>query len=148
MWKYIAGKIIRNKLTFLGVVAAITGFMIYETCQIKLSYDFARVLPTDDPAYVEYMSFKKKFGEDGNVMVIGFNSTNLFEQKLFNDWGKLNKEIKSIQGIKDVLSISSLFNVSKDDSLSKFNFTPISPGNNYTPADLDSIKTLIYSLPF
>ena len=148
MWKYIAGKIIRNKLTFLGIVAAITAFMIYETSQIKLSYDFARVLPTDDPAYVEYMSFKKKFGEDGNVMVIGYSSPNLFEQQLFNDWSKLNKQVKGIQGIKDVLSITSLFNVSKNDSLNKFDFTQISPGTTYSKAELDSIKALVYSLPF
>lgn len=148
MWKYTAGKILRNKLTFLGVVAAITAFMIYETCQIKLSYDFARVLPNDDPAYVEYMSFKKKFGEDGNVMVIGFANNNLFEQKLFNDWSKLNREIKAIPGIKDVLSLNSLFNVTKNDSLSKFDFRAISPGSSYSKPELDSIKEVIYSLPF
>ena len=97
MWKYAAGKILRNKLTFIGIVAAITAFMVYETCQIELSYDFARVLPDDDPAYVEYMSFKKKFGEDGNVMVIGLSSPNLFGAQLFNDWSRLNREIKSIR---------------------------------------------------
>ncbi|HEX8517137.1 MAG TPA: MMPL family transporter [Bacteroidia bacterium] len=148
MWKYIAGKILRNKVTFILVIAAITGFMVYETCQIKLSYDFAKVLPADDPAYVGYMDFKKKFGEDGNVMVMGFSSPDLFKPELFNDWSSLNSQIKSIQGIKDVLSISSLYNVYRNDSLSKFEFRPISPGNTYSKAELDSIKNLIYSLPF
>jgi predicted RND superfamily exporter protein len=122
--------------------------MIYETCQIKLSYDFARVLPSDDPAYVGYMEFKQKFGEDGNVMVMGFSSPDLFKPELFNDWSKLNSRIKSIQGIKDVLSIASLYNVHRNDSLSKFEFKPISPGSTYSKTELDSIKSLIYSLPF
>jgi uncharacterized protein len=148
MWKYIAGKILRNKFIFTAVVAAITAFMIYETCQIRLSYDFARVLPVDDPAYMDYMSFKKKFGEDGNVMVIGFKSDDLFEAKLFNDWSKLTSDVKSIQGIKDVLSLTSLYNVSRNDSLNKFDFKPISKGNSYSKQELDSIKALIYSLPF
>lgn len=148
MWKYIAGKILRNKLICLAAVGLVTAFMVYETCQIKLSYDFARVLPNDDPAYVEYMNFKKKFGEDGNVMVIGFSSPNLFERELFNDWNTLNKQIKSINGIKDVLCISSLYNVQKNDSLTKFEFKPISPAKNYSQENLDSIKELIYSLPF
>jgi predicted RND superfamily exporter protein len=148
MWKYIAGKILRNKLTCLIAVAAVTAFMIYETCQIKLSYDFARVLPVDDPAYVEYMNFKKKFGEDGNVMVMGFASPNLFKPQLFNDWSKLNKEVKAIPGIKDVLSVTALYNVYRNDSLGKFEFKPLSAGADYTAAQLDSIKAIIYSLPF
>ncbi|MDF2436881.1 MAG: patched family protein [Bacteroidota bacterium] len=148
MWKYIAGKILRNKFIFTAVIAAITAFMIYETCQIRLSYDFARVLPVTDPSYVDYMNFKKKFGEDGNVMVIGFKSDNLFETKLFNDWSRLTSNVKSIQGIKDVLSLTSLYNVNRNDSLNKFEFQPISKGSNYSKEDLDSIKALIYSLPF
>ncbi|MCW3070560.1 MAG: patched family protein [Bacteroidetes bacterium] len=148
MWKYIAGKILRNKLACLIAVGLVTAFMTYETCQIKLSYDFARVLPVDDPAYVEYMSFKKKFGEDGNVMVMGFSSPALFRPQLFNDWNTLNKDIKAISGIKDVLSITSLYNVYRNDSLSKFEFRPVSAGSNYSAAQLDSLKELIYSLPF
>jgi len=148
MWKYIAGKILRNKLICLIAVGLVTAFMTYETCQIKLSYDFARVLPVDDPAYVDYMSFKKKFGEDGNVMVMGFSSPQLFKPQLFNDWNKLNKDIKAISGIKDVLSITSLYNVYRNDSLGKFEFKPLSGDANYTAAQLDSIKEIIYSLPF
>lgn len=148
MWKNIAGKILRNKLAFIAAISIVTAFMIYETCQIKLSYDFARVLPADDPAYVEYMNFKKKFGEDGNVMVIGYSSPDLFQPQLFNEWSNLNKEIKSIQGIKDVLSINSLYNVYRNDSLNKFEFKPVTTENNYSKQQLDSIKELIYSLPF
>jgi uncharacterized protein len=148
MWEYFAGKILRNKLICLSVISAITAFMIYETCQIKLSYDFAKVLPADDPSYVGYMDFKKKFGEDGNVMVIGFSSPDLFETKLFNDWSKLNSDIKSIKGIKEVLSLASLYNVSRNDSLNKFDFKPITPEGPYSAAQLDSIQQLIYSLPF
>lgn len=148
MWKYIAGKILRNKLICIIAISIVTLFMIYETCQIKLSYDFARVLPADDPAYVEYMNFKKKFGEDGNVMVMGYSSPNLFQPQLFNEWSKLNKQIKSIPGIKDVLSINSLYNVYRNDSLHKFEFKPVTTGNDYTKQQLDSIRELIYSLPF
>jgi predicted RND superfamily exporter protein len=148
MWEYFAGKILRNKLICIAVISAITAFMIYETCQIKLSYDFAKVLPADDPSYMGYMDFKKKFGEDGNVMVIGFSSPDLFEPKLFNDWSKLNSDIKSIKGIKEVLSLASLYNVYRNDSLNKFEFKPITPDASYSGVQLDSIQQLVYSLPF
>jgi len=148
MWKFVANLILKNKIAFIAILAVITSFMIYETCKITLSYDFARVLPTDDPTYDEYVKFKKRFGEDGNVMVIGFQDTRLFSQDVFNDWSNLNKEVKSINGIKEVLSISSLYNLYKNDSANRFDFKPISPKSTYTQAELDSIKTLIYGLPF
>ena len=148
MWKFAANLILKNKIAFIVLLALITSFMVYETCKITLSYDFARVLPTDDPTYDEYVKFKKRFGEDGNVMVIGFQDTRLFSQDVFNDWSNLNKEVKSINGIKDVLSISSLYNLYKNDSANKFDFKPISPKSNYTQSELDSIKSLIYTLPF
>ncbi len=148
MWKFTANLILKNKISFIVFLSVITSFMIYETSKITLSYDFARVLPIDDPTYDEYVTFKKRFGEDGNVMVIGFQDTRLFSQDVFNDWSNLNKEVKSINGIKDVLSISSLYNLYRNDSLNKFDFKPISPKSSYTQTELDSIKSLIYALPF
>ncbi|MDQ3047518.1 MAG: MMPL family transporter [Bacteroidota bacterium] len=148
MWNYLAGLILRNKIACIILLAIITAFMAYQTSLIRLSYDFARVLPDDDPTYVEYMNFKKKFGEDGSVMVIGFASDKLFQPKLFNSWNDLTKKVKSIEGIKEVLSVTSLFNVYRNDSLQKFDFRPITPAADYTQAEMDSLKTLIYSLPF
>jgi predicted RND superfamily exporter protein len=148
MWNYFAGLILRKKFIFIGILSVITAFMIYQTCQIRLSYDFARVLPDDDPTYADYTSFKQKFGEDGSVMVIGFSSDKLFEPQVFNSWSKLNKQIKGIKGIKEVLSLTSLFNVYKNDSLTKFEFRPISPRTDYSKTEMDSIRELIYSLPF
>lgn len=148
MWKFAANLILKNKILFIVLLSVVTSFMIYQTCKITLSYDFARVLPNDDPTYDEYVQFKKRFGEDGNVMVIGFQDSRLFSQDVFNDWSNLNKEVKNINGIKDVLSISSLYNLYKNDSANKFDFKPISPRSNYTQTELDSIKSLIFTLPF
>jgi predicted RND superfamily exporter protein len=148
MWNYFAALILRNKIAFIGILTIITAFMVYQTCQIRLSYDFARVLPDDDETYEAYSSFKKKFGEDGSVMVIGFSSPKLFEPQLFNGWSQLNKDVKAISGIKEVLSVASLFNVYKNDSLDKFEFLPLSPKSNYTKTEMDSLQQLIYSLPF
>lgn len=148
MWKFTASLILKNKIAFIILLLLVTSFMIYKTSQIKLSYDFARVLPIDDPTYEDYVAFKQRFGEDGNVMVIGFQDVRLFDQSLFNDWSQLNKTVKNINGIKDVLSISSLYNLYRNDSANKFDFKPISPRANYSQAELDTIRELIYSLPF
>ncbi len=148
MWKTIASLIIRRKITLLIGVLIITGFMIFQTSKITLSYDFARILPDDDSTYMNYMEFKKKFGEDGNVMVLGFSSDQLFSEKIFNNWKKLGMEVKAINGIKDIMSVSNLYNLYRNDSLNKFDFKPITPAIHYSQAELDTIKNLIHNLPF
>ncbi|MBL7888190.1 MAG: MMPL family transporter [Bacteroidia bacterium] len=148
MWKTIASIIIRRKISLLIGVLIITGFMIFQTSKITLSYDFARILPDDDSTYMNYMEFKKKFGEDGNVMVLGFSSDQLFSEKLFNNWKKLGMEVKAINGIKDIMSVSNLYNLYRNDSLNKFDFNPITPAIHYSQTELDTVKKLIHDLPF
>src|SRR6478752_2730347 len=125
MWNYFSGVLLRHKLAFTLALLAVTGFMVYETSKIELSYDFAKILPDDDSSYVEYVRFKKQFGEDGNVMVIGFEDKDLFRLNKINDWYRLTDSIRGIQGIKGVMSITSLYKIVKNDSLEKFEFHPL-----------------------
>lgn len=148
MWKFLANRILRNRLAFIIILLLITAFMVYQTSKIQLSYEFASVLPKTDTAYIEYDKFKKMFGEDGSVMVIGFQDENLFQLNKFNDWHYLSTNIKNISGIKDVLSIGNLYNVIRNDSLNKFDFVPICKSAMRSQKEADSIKNIIVSLPF
>ena len=125
MWKAFSGILLRNKLAFTIGLLLITAFMGYETTRIELSYEFAQILPKNDSTFVEYQKFKEKFGEDGSVMVIGFGDKNLFQLQKFNDWDALGKRIKSIDGIKEIMSVTTIYNVQRNDSLEKFDFVPI-----------------------
>lgn len=148
MWKHFSSLLLRNKLIFTISLLAITAFMVFETLKIELSYEFAKILPDNDSSYIEYLNFKKQFGEDGNVMVIGFKDKHLFQLQKINDWQALTSDIKNIQGIKGVMSMTSIFKVVKNDSLNKFEFTPIiqEPFKNQT--EVDSFKEEVYNLPF
>ncbi|MES2397048.1 MAG: MMPL family transporter, partial [Bacteroidota bacterium] len=148
MFRFFANKILRNKITFVIILGLITIFMGYRASKIQLSYDFAKVLPDDDVTYIEYENFKKMFGEDGNVMVVGLKDTNLYELEKFNDWFTLSDNIKNISGIKDVMSVTKLYNIHRNDSLGKFDFTPVLSKAPRTQLELDSIKKIIESLPF
>lgn len=148
MWKYFAGLLLRHKLAFTLALLAITGFMAFETSKIELSYDFAKILPDDDSSYVAYMKFKKQFGEDGNVMVIGFEDKDLFRLNKINDWYRLTDSIKGIQGIKGVMSVTSLYKIIKDDSLEKFQFKPLLTRAFNNQQQVDSFKAEVFALPF
>jgi predicted RND superfamily exporter protein len=114
----------------------------------QLSYQTVKVLPPSDTDWRTYESFKKMFGEDVSVMVIGFNDPDFFRLGKFNDWYQLNQEIKKIQGIKNCISITSLYQVSLNDSLNKFDFLPLVTKPPRSQEELDQIKKLISSLPF
>jgi len=148
MWKYFSGILLRNKAVFTTVVLLITAFMGYQTSRVELSYDFAQILPDTDSTFIEYQNFKKHFGEDGNVMVMGFADKNLFQYEKFKDWYELSNTIKNIQGIKDLMSVPTVYKFIKNDSLEKFEFVPLIKHPIRNQQDVDSIKADFLALPF
>jgi hypothetical protein len=48
-----------------------------------MSYEFSKAIPTDNSKYTDYLSYKGKFGDDGNVLVIGAQSDQFFKLKNF-----------------------------------------------------------------
>ncbi|MEI2760593.1 MAG: MMPL family transporter [Bacteroidia bacterium] len=148
MWKFLANKILRNRIAFIVILLLLTVFMAYKALNIKLSYEFIRVLPATDPAYVEYENFKQKFGEDGSVMVIGFADSTIFQIEKFNSWFLLSEKIRKMNGIQNVLSIGDLYDVVRNDSLQKFDFVRLVKTLPQRQSEIDSIRDRIYQLPF
>lgn len=147
MWNKIATYIIRYRLLWVALVLVSTVFMAYEASKIELSYNFARILPSTDPVEKEYQDFRKLFGEDGSVMVIGWQDPQLFEINKFRDWCKLSQQIKETEGIKNVLSLANVSKITRNDSLTRFDFTPVIRDIPNTQAEADSIKKEIANLP-
>ena len=147
MWNKIATYIIRYRLVWVALVLVSTVFMAYEASKIELSYQFARILPSNDPVEKEYQDFRKLFGEDGSVMVIGWQDPQLFEVNKFRDWCKLSQRIRETEGIKNVLSIANLQKAVRNDSLRQFDFTPVIRQIPSTQTEVDSIKKEILNLP-
>lgn len=148
MWHYFSGILLRNKFIFTSVVLLLTAFMGYEAYKMELSYEFAKILPDTDESFIEYQQFKKLFGEDGNVMVMGFEDKDLFKLNKFKDWTELNNNLKNIQGVKGILSLPTIYKLIKNDSLEKFEFTPLITKPISNRQEVDSLKQEILNLPF
>ncbi len=148
MWHKIAYGILRMRLWLLIIIAFITIFMAYKAKDAELNYSFAKVIPTDNSKYVDYLHFKEKFGEDGNVMVLGVLPKNLFDYKFFKAWYLLADSLKKLEGVEDVLSICKSYNAVKDTATGKISLQLIF---NHVPGsypELDSLSRVFYSLPF
>jgi predicted RND superfamily exporter protein len=140
--------ILQNRVLFLFLIGGFTAFMAWQASRIELSYVIARILPASDPTEQAYQKFRQQFGEDGNVMVIGMENAELFRLKEFTAWYDLTEAIKATPGIKNVLSLSNLYNVHRNDSLRRFDLLPVARQKPQSQAEMDSLKQAILSLPF
>lgn len=126
----------------------LTAGLIYKASQIQLSYELAKILPKTDERFQLYEGFKKKYGEDGNVMVIGLENPQLFTPVEFDAWKNLSLEIKQLSGIKNILSLSNLPEVYIDSTDKKFKTRTIWDSNLATTQErLDTLKSKISRLP-
>jgi hypothetical protein len=122
--------------------------MAYKAVTVQLSYELAKMLPLSDSTSIKYDIFKERFGEDGNVFAVGIRNEKIFEKDQFNALYNLCADIKKMDGIEEVVSIARTVNISKNDSIKKFEFHPLVTRALTTQAETDSVKNLIFSLPF
>ncbi len=148
MWNNFSKFILSNRIIILLVFFVLTLFMAWKASFVRLSFTGSKILPLTDSAFIKYNEFKSRFGEDGNMMVLGVSSPDLLKKEQFNDWKALAEEIHKLQGIKQVLSIGNLFDLQKDTTNQKFVIKQISANAVSTDAEMDSIKQHIYRLPF
>lgn len=148
MWKLLGESVLRYRTVLLVLLLLATAFMAWHAAQVKLSYDSSKAIPTDNPRYKEYLAFKQKFGEDGNLLVIGIQTNKLFTAPLFNDYAILHRQLKSIDGVGDILSIPAAVNLQKNEETQKLQAVPIFDTGTLTQAQIDSSRAVFLNLPF
>lgn len=148
MWYNLGKWVLRNRLPLIIAVLLSTIVMTYFASKVERSYDFAKAIPVDHPKFLEYEAFKQKFGEDGSLLVIGFEKKDIFQLPFFKTFVQLQQQIKQVTGVEDVLSISAAVNLVKDSVTEKLLTTTVFPENIQTQAQLDSCKNVLLNLPF
>ncbi len=139
MWNKIADFILRNKRYILIVIGVITVFMGYNMKNLHMKYTSALLLNEKDSAYVRFLDFKKAFGEDGSMMVVGFEDKDFVTIDKFNDLLALQDSLKTVNGIKAVLSYANAITLAKDTAEKKFLINKIFDPKPNTQAELDSM---------
>ena len=148
MWTKFADWVLRYRIWVIAFVLVITGVLSFFAKDIELSYDFKKLIPASDPDNVYYENFKKNFGEDGSVMVIGISADNLFEEKLFTNWCKLTDDISAIDGVKRVLSFKTMVNIVKDTNTQQFTLDTLYKKRPENQQEVNSLRDEILNLPF
>ncbi|GAB3331650.1 MMPL family transporter [Hymenobacter humi] len=148
MWERLAYFIIRFRLSLIAVLAVITVFMAWKAKDVEMTYDFAQVVSPNDPDMIYFQDFKKTFGEDGNVLVVGLQDSSVYKLGNFNELRQLTDTLAKVEGVNGVLSVSKLLNISKDTANNSFKATPIFKTAPRSQAELDSLMRLVNSIEF
>ncbi len=148
MWILIARTILKNRILLLSILLVITSFMAYKAGDVQMSYQYAPLLPEDDPAYIEYQNFEEQFGNEGNLMVIGVTDKDFFKLNHFKIWTNFTKSLSQISGVSSVLSATESYNLIKNTKEKQFNIIPVFNDNINSQYELDSISSEFFNLPF
>ena len=147
-WLQLGKNIVKYKVAALTFLALSTLVMGYFAIQVKLSYEFTKAIPEDNPKFVIYQDFVKKFGVDGTTMVVGFQTDSFFTAGLFNQVADLQKDIKTIPGVTEVLSVPNAYTIVKDSAASKFLPHKIFNAPYTSDSALAADRAVLESLPF
>ena len=148
MWYRLGQNILKYKKTYLFFILLSTVVMGYFAVQIKLSYEYTKAIPSDNPKFIVYNEFVKKYGVDGTTVVVGFKTNQFYTKDFFNQVDALHKTIKQNTAVAEVMSIPTAYTISKDSVETKFNAAKIFQAPYTSDSLLLADKTVFENLPF
>ena len=149
-WELIARVVLRNRILMLSIIIAITVLLALQWKNIRFTQTEANMLPDDNIVNIEYNAFLNKFGEEGNLVVIGVKDKTFFTPKAYAAWEKLMNSLKADKAVDLVISINDLKKLQKNETLEKFELVPFVDQNKTTDKGyLEKIKKELFNdLPF
>jgi hypothetical protein len=148
MWEKLGKAIIKYRFVLLILLTAITALFAYWGSKAELGYEFTRAIPTDHPVNIAYQEFKKKYGQDGNLMVVGVQTDQFFTEKVFNPYVSLQNNLKKIPGVIDIIAIPGAVNLVKDSVSEKLQARKIFTTTPLNQAQIDEGAAGFLNLPF
>ncbi|MDA6072414.1 MMPL family transporter [Flavobacterium sp. AC] len=149
-WEKLARIILKNRIVILVILSALTIFLGYQWKNLSMTYTEANLLPKDHIVNRQYQQFLDKFGEEGNLVVIGFQDPKFFTPKNYAAWNELMTGLKNSKEVDLVVSLNDLKKLEKDTVNEKFILTPfIDQKKALDPEYLKKVQyDLFHNLPF
>ena len=113
-WESIARIILKNRILMLSIIVALTIFFGFQWRNLQFTQTEANLLPQKHIVNKQYNDFLNKFGEEGNLIVIGFKDKTFFTPKAFAAWNELMTGLKNSKEVELVVSLNDLKKLQKD----------------------------------
>ncbi|MGJ8683609.1 MAG: efflux RND transporter permease subunit [Nonlabens sp.] len=148
-WNGIARIILRNREVLLGLIILITIGLGSQWGNMRFTHSEANLLPDNHPVNQEYREFLNKFGEEGNLIILGIKNSDLNNYQAFNAWNQLADSIEKYDEVELVLSTSNLPLLKKSEDGSKFIIERLTDQKLTSDDELKAYKTKLFGeLPF
>lgn len=147
MWKVIARFIITQKLYIILALIALTIFGAFHS-KVELTKSEAKLLPSHDSVWINFQNFRNTFGQEDNMVVIGFKDKQFFETSNFQYWQKLVDSISKQKGVQQVISIDQIQILHKNDSLKQFELKALDPDFTPTKQKIQVLQQKVEQYPF
>ncbi|MDA8626441.1 MMPL family transporter [Flavobacteriaceae bacterium] len=143
-WDLVSNLILRNRILIIALLTLATTFFISQWQYIKFSNTEANLLPDNHEVNLEYLDFTDKFGEEGNLIVIGIKDSLLFTTENLNAWNNLSKVLKDTNFVESVIAIGDLQKLKKDKKKQQFYLEPFIRDTISSDIELISIKKELF----
>jgi predicted RND superfamily exporter protein len=148
-WDIIARLILRNKIGILIAIVIATIFFSFQWKNMRFTYTEANLLPDDHEVNITYNNFLKRFGEEGNLIVLGIKDSTLFTVEKLNAWNKLADDFKHYKEVETVLSVKDLQKLVKDTVHQRFVLEPFIKDSVSSSKEIDTLQyELFHKYPF
>lgn len=149
-WEVLARIILKNRNAIIVAIVALTIFLGFQWKNLGMTYTEANLLPKKHIVNEQYQDFLDKFGEEGNLIVIGFNDKTFFTPEAFAAWSELMTSLKKAKEVDLVVSLNDLKKLEKDTIAQKFRLVSFIDSTKTNRLEyLKEVKTTLFErLPF
>lgn len=148
-WSAVARFILRNRIFLLIVIVAITVIMAMQWKHMRFTYTEANLLPDEHEVNLEYNAFLDKFGEEGNLIILGIKDSSVFTPSNFIAWNLISEKINDFNEVEFTLSIGNLQKLEKIKDTTAFRLVPFIQDSVFTKEKLDKYQYELFNkLPF
>ncbi|WP_396598014.1 RND family transporter [Dokdonia sp. R86516] len=148
-WESVASLILRNRPLILILIVGFTIFLGFQWRNMRFTYTEANLLPDDHEVNLEYQNFKDKFGEEGNLIVLGIQDERLFTPDVLTAWNDLSTKIAKADAVALSLSLKDLKILDKQENPQRFDLVPFMTDSTLTAESAASYRKLLFDdLPF
>lgn len=106
-------------------------------------------MPDDHEVNVSYNDFLEKFGEEGNLILLGVQDSALFTPEKFKAWNRLTDTLLTYPEVDQIISPASLQELKKLEDPKRFEMVPVLPDKNPDSDLLQAFETKLFTaLPF
>ena len=144
-WQSIASIILSNRLLIIIGLILTTYFFTTHWDKIRFTYTEANLLPDTHPENIKYRAFTKKFGEEGNLIVISVKDSTLFTIDKLNAWNDLSNSFKGHSDVSTVISFGDLQKLKKDEDSRQFYIEPFIKDSISSNEEVESLKYEIFN---